>query len=144
MAKSNNRKFRVVWMFEARDLVKTFGSVVAVNKVSFTIDKPQMIGIIGRSGAGKSTLLRMINRLETATSGQIIADGVDVTALHGRSKRDWQRNCAMIFQQFNLVPYLSLVENVLLPCQFCTRRNGDRVGDGQFQSGNRQYRLRHE
>ena len=46
MAKSNNRKFRVVWMFEARDLVKTFGSVVAVNKVSFTIDKPQMIGII--------------------------------------------------------------------------------------------------
>ena len=70
-------------MFEARDLVKTFGSVVAVNKVSFTIDKPQMIGIIGRSGAGKSTLLRMINRLETATSGQVIADGVDVTALHG-------------------------------------------------------------
>ncbi|MDA0332195.1 MAG: phosphonate ABC transporter ATP-binding protein [Proteobacteria bacterium] len=101
-------------MFEARDLVKTFGSVVAVNKVSFTIDKPQMIGIIGRSGAGKSTLLRMINRLETATSGQIIADGVDVTALHGRSKRDWQRNCAMIFQQFNLVPRLDVLTNVIL------------------------------
>ncbi len=72
-----------------------------------------MIGIIGRSGAGKSTLLRMINRLTDATSGQILFEGRDVTALKGAQKRAWKAQCAMIFQQFNLVPRIDVVSNVL-------------------------------
>ena len=56
-------------------LTKTFGRNTAVDKVSFTVEKPAMIGIIGRSGAGKSTLLRMINRLTDASSGQIMFEG---------------------------------------------------------------------
>ncbi len=74
-----------------------------------------MVGIIGRSGAGKSTLLRMINRLIDAS------DGSDPVRRHARSPRcaaqalrDWQRDCAMIFQQFNLVPRLDVLTNVLL------------------------------
>ncbi len=73
-----------------------------------------MIGVIGRSGAGKSTLLRMINRLTDADGGEIVIDGRDVLQLKGAAKRRWQRDCAMIFQQFNLVPRLDVVTNVML------------------------------
>lgn len=101
-------------MIEFDSVRKAFGSIVAVNEVSFTVDRPAMIGIIGRSGAGKSTLLRVMNRLTEASSGQIRIEGRDVLALKGREKRRWQRDCAMIFQQFNLVPRLDVVTNVML------------------------------
>ncbi len=93
---------------------KEFGVHVAVNGASFSIDKPQMVGIIGRSGAGKSTLLRMVNRLTPASKGRVLVDGVDVLALKGAQRRRWQRDCAMIFQQFNLVPRLDVLTNVML------------------------------
>ncbi len=70
--------------------------------------------MIGRSGAGKSTLLRMINRLATPSAGRVSWQGADVTALSGRPLRDWRRRCAMIFQQFNLVGRLDVLNNVLL------------------------------
>ncbi|KZL16790.1 Phosphate-import ATP-binding protein PhnC [Pseudovibrio axinellae] len=101
-------------MIQFESVRKEFGAHVAVTGASFTIEKPQMIGIIGRSGAGKSTLLRMINRLTPATSGRILVDGVDVLAMQGQQKRHWQRDCAMIFQQFNLVPRLDVLTNVML------------------------------
>lgn len=100
-------------MLKFDKVTKTFGSNMAVNAACLTVDKPMMIGIIGRSGAGKSTLLRMLNRLSDATSGQITFDGLDVTALRGAAKRSWQSQCAMIFQQFNLVPRMDVVSNVL-------------------------------
>ena len=73
-----------------------------------------MVGVIGRSGAGKSTLLRMINRLVDPSVGSIHFDGRDVSTLRGAPLRNWQRDCAMIFQQFNLVPRLDVLTNVLL------------------------------
>jgi len=94
-------------------LTKRFGGNTAVDSATLDIDKPTMIGIIGRSGAGKSTLLRMINRLADATEGRIVFEGRDITALKGRDKRGWQSDCAMIFQQFNLVPRMDVVSNVL-------------------------------
>ena len=97
------------------DLRKDFGrGVTAVHDVSFDVSEPQMVGVIGRSGAGKSTLLRMINRLTPATRGQVMIDGQDILTLRGTAKRAWQRDCAMIFQQFNLVPRLNVVTNVML------------------------------
>ncbi len=93
---------------------KYFGNNHAVKNVSFEVSKPQMIGIIGRSGAGKSTLLRIINRLTDATDGKIEVDGQNILELKSKEKRSWQRNCAMIFQQFNLVPRLDVLTNVIL------------------------------
>ena len=93
---------------------KYFGNNHAVKNVSFKVNKPQMIGIIGRSGAGKSTLLRIINRLTDATDGEIEVDGQNILELKSKEKRSWQRNCAMIFQQFNLVPRLDVLTNVIL------------------------------
>ena len=100
-------------MLAIQDVTKVFGTKTAVDSVSLTFEKPQMIGIIGASGAGKSTLLRMINRLETVSSGQITFDDRQVCELTGAQKRAWHADCAMIFQQFNLVPRLDVVTNVL-------------------------------
>lgn len=99
---------------QVSQLRKQFGTVTAVNDVSFTVDKPQMVGVIGRSGAGKSTLLRMINRLTPASAGSVVVAGRNVLQLKGAEMRAWQRDCAMIFQQFNLVPRLDVVTNVML------------------------------
>jgi len=100
-------------MLEIEKLTKRFGDNKAVDQVTFSVRKAAFIGIIGRSGAGKSTFLRMINRLTDASSGRIVFDGRDVSALTGRGKRAWQSQCAMIFQQFNLVPRMDVVANVL-------------------------------
>ncbi len=98
---------------EAEQITRIFGTARAVDAASFVIDQPMVIGIIGSSGAGKSTLLRMINRLTDASSGRLVVDGRDVLTLRGRKRRAWQADCAMIFQQFNLVPRLDVVSNVL-------------------------------
>jgi len=101
-------------MLVLESLTKAFGNTRAVHDVSLTIPAGQFVGVIGRSGAGKSTLLRMINRLGEPTEGRILWRDADVTRLNGRKLRDWRRACAMIFQQFNLVGRLDVLNNVLL------------------------------
>jgi phosphonate transport system ATP-binding protein len=106
-------------MLKVEQLTKAFGTLVAVDNVSFQVPTGQMVGIIGRSGAGKSTLLRMVNRLTDATSGRVICDDVfasevDVCKLKGRQLREWRARCAMVFQQFNLIPRLAVMTNVLM------------------------------
>jgi len=100
-------------MLVVEKLTKTFGENIAVDRASFTVDRPMMIGIIGRSGAGKSTFLRMMNRLTDATAGLLAWEGRNVLELTGQARRQWQSDCAMIFQQFNLVPRMDVVSNVL-------------------------------
>ena len=100
-------------LLEIRNASRLFGRKAAVDRVSFGVERPGFIGIIGRSGAGKSTLLRMINRLTDTTEGEIRFEGQNVLALKGAAMRGWQSRCAMIFQQFNLVPRLDVVSNVL-------------------------------
>lgn len=100
-------------MLRIDTLTKRFGDKTAVDAANITVDAPAMIGIIGRSGAGKSTLLRMLNRLSDASSGTITYQGEDITSLRGAARRNWQSRCAMIFQQFNLVPRMDVVSNVL-------------------------------
>jgi phosphonate transport system ATP-binding protein len=100
-------------MLEVNGVTRMFGRKAAVDNVSFTVDRPAFVGIIGRSGAGKSTFLRLMNRLVDPSAGEIRVDGRNVLALRGREARAWQSRCAMIFQQFNLVPRLDVASNVL-------------------------------
>ena len=100
--------------FKLDNLTRQFGRNTAVESVCVDIPSGQMVGVIGRSGAGKSTLLRMINRLIDPSSGSIYFGDTEVSSLRGAALRDWQRDCAMIFQQFNLVPRLDVLTNVLL------------------------------
>ena len=101
-------------MIEISGLRKTFGTVDALRSIHLSIPKGQMVGVIGRSGAGKSTLLRVINRLVEPTAGVISWNGQSVSSLRGNELRLWRARCAMIFQQFNLVPRLDVITNVLL------------------------------
>ena len=101
-------------MLKIENVTRRFGNNIAIDNVNVEIPQGQMVGIIGRSGAGKSTLLRMINRLIDPSEGSILFEGTDVAKLRGSHLRNWQRDCAMIFQQFNLVPRLDVLTNVLL------------------------------
>jgi len=101
-------------MLTLSNVSKHFGETRAVDEVSLTIEPGHFVGVIGRSGAGKSTMLRLINRLIDPTSGSISFEGVEITALRGKELRAWRRDCAMIFQQFNLVERLDVLTNVLI------------------------------
>jgi phosphonate transport system ATP-binding protein len=96
------------------ELTRRFGDRTAVDGVTLDVPDGQMVGVIGRSGAGKSTLLRMINRLQEPSSGAVRFGQTDITSLRGRALRDWRSSCAMVFQQFNLVPRLDVLTNVLM------------------------------
>ena len=96
------------------NLKKKFKNINAVNGISLEINEGEIIGIIGRSGAGKSTLLRMINRLIEPSEGFIEFNDINITSLKGKALRKWRSECAMIFQQFNLVERIDVLTNVLI------------------------------
>ena len=100
-------------MLEFQELTKRFGAKTAVHPITLEIPQGQMVGVIGRSGAGKSTFLRMINRLNDASEGRMLFERRDITALKGRDLREWRNECAMVFQQFNLVGRLDVLTNVM-------------------------------
>lgn len=100
-------------LLDVRKVSRLFGAKAAVDDISFSVERSGFIGVIGRSGSGKSTFLRIMNRLTDATKGEILFDGRNILGLSGAAKRDWQSQCAMIFQQFNLVPRMDVVSNVL-------------------------------
>ena len=101
-------------MLEVSGLAKTYPTGDhALRGVSFTVDGRDAVFVIGPSGAGKSTLLRCVNRLVEPDQGRVTLDGLDVTALDPRGLRAARRRMGMIFQEFNLVERLTVMENVL-------------------------------
>ena len=96
------------------NVVKNFGAKRALDGVTLSIKPGEFVCIIGRSGAGKSTLLRAVNRLVTVDEGTISFGKVNIRRLRGAALRAWRAKAAMIFQQFNLVPRLDVITNVLL------------------------------
>jgi phosphonate transport system ATP-binding protein len=85
----------------------------ALDGVDFTVARPEIVAVIGSSGAGKSTLIRCINRLVEPTSGRIRLGGIDIVSLSRRHLRMARRRIGMIFQEFNLVERLTVMENLL-------------------------------
>ena len=93
---------------------KVYNNVTkALNDVSFSIEEGEFVSIIGPSGSGKSTILRCINRLVNASEGTITFDGHDVTHANKREIRQMRKKIGMVFQHYNLVDRLSVIENVL-------------------------------
>jgi len=84
-----------------------------LNGISFSVEADDFFAIIGPSGAGKSTLIRCINRLVQPTSGKIILNDIDIVQVPNRQLRRIRRNIGMIFQEFNLVDRMSVMDNVL-------------------------------
>jgi len=108
-------------MIELQGLSQRFpggsGEVHALRDVSLSIAAGEIFGIIGRSGAGKSTLVRAINLLNRPTSGRVIVDGQDLTALGNGALREARREIGMIFQHFNLLSSRTVYDNVALPLE---------------------------
>ncbi len=88
------------------------GTVTGVDKVSLTIEKGEIFGIVGYSGAGKSSLLRCINMLERPTSGQVFIEGIDLTTLNAKELRQARLKIGMIFQHFHLISQKTVGENI--------------------------------
>ena len=108
-------------MIELKNLCKTYpsaaGDVEALRDINLTIKDGEIFGIIGLSGAGKSTLVRCINLLERPSSGRVVIDGKDMTALPRAELLQMRRKISMIFQGFNLLEQRSVLRNVTFPLE---------------------------
>ncbi len=100
-------------MIEARDVHKWFGNFHVLRGVTTSVDRGQKVVIVGPSGSGKSTFIRTINRLEEHQRGDIIVEGVPMTQ-DVRNIDAIRRDVGMVFQQFNLFPHLSVMQNITL------------------------------
>lgn len=113
-AQSTNNHLSRSLPININNLEKRYGEVQALNGISLSVQPGEMISLIGRSGAGKTTLLRCLNGLIKPTGGQIVVGDQEITSLKGKSLRDYQKTVGMIFQQFNLVKRINVLNNVLI------------------------------
>jgi polar amino acid transport system ATP-binding protein len=100
-------------LVELADIRKCFGAVEVLKCISLTLEKGEIVAVIGRSGSGKSTMLRCINGLEKVQAGRIVVDGIDVTA-PGADLNLLRQRAGMVFQSYNLFPHLNVERNVML------------------------------
>ena len=103
-------------MIEVRNIQKSFGSLQVLKGVELTVQKGEIVSIIGKSGAGKTTLLQIIGTLDKPDSGKVLIDGVDVFALKEKELADFRnRHIGFIFQFHQLLPEFTTLENVMMP-----------------------------
>ena len=116
-AQANSVRVGAPPVLEVNHIEKVYGSRGAVtralNDVSFIVETGEFVGIMGASGSGKSTFLRCLNRLETATGGEITVDGKNI--LDRRTDINHVRqNIGMVFQHFNLFPHMDVLKNLMM------------------------------
>ena len=108
------------------DVARRFGSVQALNGISLTVRRGEVLGIIGRSGAGKSTLIRCLNGLEIPDSGTVEIEGRVITGLAEPALQPLRRRIGMIFQHFNLLSAKTVAQNIALPLRIEGRPAAER------------------
>nr|WP_085122896.1 amino acid ABC transporter ATP-binding protein [Tistlia consotensis] len=119
-------------MIEVKDAHKSFGAIEVLKGIDLSVERGQIVAIIGPSGSGKSTLLRSINHLESLDRGEIWLDGVQVNApLTGKAFERHinavRQRMGMVFQHFNLFPHLTVMENVTLAPRLLQGLSGEAV-----------------
>lgn len=107
-------------LLEVKSVCKTYGSgetaVQALKNVSFSVPKGEFVAVVGESGSGKSTLLNTLGALDTPTSGKVYIDGKDIFSMKERELTVFRRrNIGFIFQAFNLIPELTVEQNMIFP-----------------------------
>jgi phosphonate transport system ATP-binding protein len=120
---------------------KTFASTVALDDVTFDVRRGEVVGLLGLSGSGKSTLLRMLNGLQRPDAGSVHVLDTDVVAARGGNLRGLRRQVGFVFQQFELVGRLTVLENVLSGA--LGRLHGPRFGTPTYSVGLRREALAH-
>ena len=103
-------------MIEVKNIHKSFGTLEVLKGVDLTVEKGEIVSIIGKSGAGKTTLLQIIGTLDKPDSGSVVIDGVDVFALKEKDLADFRnQHIGFIFQFHQLLPEFNALENVMMP-----------------------------
>lgn len=103
-------------MIEVKNIHKSFGTLEVLKGVNLTVEKGEIVSIIGKSGAGKTTLLQIIGTLDKPDAGNVVIDGVDVFALKEKELADFRnRHIGFIFQFHQLLPEFNALENVMMP-----------------------------
>ena len=103
-------------MIRVKDIHKSFGTLDVLKGVDLTVEKGEIVSIIGKSGAGKTTLLQIIGTLDRPDSGSVVIDGVDVFELKEKELADFRnRHIGFIFQFHQLLPEFNALENVMMP-----------------------------
>ena len=108
-------------IIQIENIYKSFGQVEALKGVSLSVDKGEVVVIIGPSGSGKSTLLRCINRLEEFDQGKIVVDGITLDSAENINAV--RTEVGMVFQQFNLFPHLTVINNIILAQKVVRKRD---------------------
>lgn len=98
-------------ILEIKNLQKSFGDLQVLRDINFSVEKGEVIVIIGPSGSGKSTMLRCLNLLEKPTGGEIIYKDQDITKL-GKNVKNYRKSVGMVFQRFNLFALKNVIDNV--------------------------------
>ena len=122
-----NGKARRMALVEFRDVVKRFGGTAVLDELSFSVEKGEVLCIVGPSGTGKSVTLRHLVRLTTPTSGQVLVDGVDVATCDERTLAGIRRRVGYLFQGGALLAWMTVAENVALPLRETTDLPDDEI-----------------
>jgi len=114
-------------ILQVKDLVKTYGkdntTVMALNGVSFSVEKGEFVAVVGASGSGKSTLMHLIGGVDRPTSGSVVVDGVEIFKLNESELAIFRRRkIGIIYQFYNLIPTLTVQENIMLSCLLDNRK----------------------
>lgn len=114
-------------ILRVEDLTKIYGKgdteVVALDHVSFSVDKGEFVAIVGASGSGKSTLLHLLGGVDTPTSGKVFIDGKDIYQMNDNQLSIFRRRqVGLIYQFYNLIPILNVHENITLPLELDGRK----------------------
>lgn len=112
-------------MIDIRNISKKYDSIVALDNVSFTIEKGEFVSLVGPSGAGKSTLIRLLLCEEKPTEGKIFIAGRDITELKPRELPFYRRKIGVIFQDYKLLPHKTVYENVAFALEVCEVEDKD-------------------
>lgn len=135
-------------ILEVKNLCKIYGKgeteVKALNNVSFSVDKGEFVAIIGPSGSGKSTLLHILGGVDVPTSGNVIINGEDISKLNETALAIFRRRqIGLIYQFYNLIPILTVEENLTLPLRLDGRKPDERQTEYLVKTLGLENRLKH-
>lgn len=113
-------------MIKAAGIEKSFGALKVLKGIEFSVEKSEVVSIMGASGAGKSTLLQILGTLSTPDAGSLVIDGVDVLKLKGNKLAEFRnRRVGFVFQFHHLLPEFTALENVMIPAFIAGRSRKD-------------------
>lgn len=110
-------------MYRLEHVSKVYQETTALQDISFSVEKGEIVGIVGKSGSGKSTLLRLLNLLEAPSKGQLFLANKEINKLSKKAIQQQKQKIGMVFQQYNLLNNLTVKENVALPLKLIGKKD---------------------